>query len=78
MKTKNGKRSEFHFPFFYENEKLMKVLKSQTKNLLKLKMVVNSLKFVFRIEVKTKSKYSILNIVLQFIKNKKWHFGYTD
>ena len=78
METKNGKRSEFHFPFFYENEKLMKVLKSQTKNLLKLKMVVNSLKFVFRIEVKTKSKYSILNIVLQFIKNKKWHFGYTD
>ena len=78
MKTKNGKRSEFHFPFFYENEKLMKVLKSQTKNLLKLKMVVNSLNFVFRIEVKTKSKYSILNIVLQFIKNKKWHFGYTD
>ena len=58
MKTKNGKRSEFHFPFFYENEKLMKVLKSQTENLLKLKMVVNSLNFVFRIEVKTKSKYS--------------------
>ena len=78
METKNGKRSEFHFPFFYENEKRMKVLKSQTNSLLKLKMVINSLNFVFRIEVKTKSKYNILNIVLQFIKNKKWHFGYTD
>ena len=78
METKNGKRSEFHFSFFYENEKRMKVLKSQTNSLLKLKMVVNSLNFVFRIEVKTKSKYNILNIVLQFIKNKKWHFGYTD
>ena len=29
-------------------------------------------------EVKAKSKYRILNFVFQFIKNTKWHFGYTD
>ena len=43
-----------------------------------MKMVVNSLNFVFLIEVKSKSKYRILNFVFQFIKNTKWHFGYTD
>ena len=41
-------------------------------------MGVNYLNFVFRIEVETKSKYRILNSVFQFIKNTKWHFGYTD
>ena len=76
MKTKNGKQTVFHFPFFYENEKRMKLLKSQTKSLLNMKnSVLNS---VFRIEVKTKSKHRILNVVFQFIKNTKWHFGYTD
>ena len=76
MKTKNGKQTVFHFPFFYENEKRMKLLKSQTKSLLNMKSsVLNS---VFRIEVKTKSKHRILNFVFQFIKNTKWHFGYTD
>ena len=53
----------------------MKVLKIQTKNLLNMKMTVNYLNFVFRIEVKTKSRYRILNFVFQFIKNTKWHFG---
>ena len=43
-----------------------------------MKMGVNYLNFVFRIEVETKSKYRILNSVFQFIKNTKWHFGYTD
>ena len=56
----------------------MKVLKIQTKNLLNIKVKVNYLDFVFRIEVKTKSKYRILNFVFQFIKNTKWYFGYTD
>ena len=41
-------------------------------------MVVNYLNLVFLIEVKAKSKYRILNFVFQFIKNTKWHFGYTD
>ena len=41
-------------------------------------MSVNYLSFVFRNQVKTKSKYRILNFVFQFIKNTKWHFGYTD
>ena len=56
----------------------MKVLKIQRKNLLNMKMVANYLNFAFLNEVKSKSKYRILNFVFQFIKNTKWHFGYTD
>ena len=56
MKTKNEKRTVFRFPFFYENVKRMKVLKIQTKNLLNMKITVNYLNFVFRVEAKTKSK----------------------
>ena len=40
MKTKSEKLTVFRFPFFYENEKRMKVLKIQTKNLLNMKMPV--------------------------------------
>ena len=43
-----------------------------------MKIVVNYLNSVFDIEVKTKSKYNILNFVFQFRKNTKWHFGYKD
>ena len=57
MKMKNEKQNLFRFPFFNENEKQMKALKIQTKNLLNMKMVRNYLNFVFRIEVKTKFKY---------------------
>ena len=78
IKMKNEKRTVFRFPFFYENEKQMKVLKIQRKNLLNMKMVVSYLNFVFFIEVKAKSKYRILNFVFQFIKNRTWYFGYTD
>ena len=78
IKMKNEKRTVFRFPFFYENEKQMKVLKMQRKTLLNMKMVVSYLNFVFFIEVKAKSKYRILNFVFQFIKKTKWHFGYTD
>ena len=49
----------------------MKVLKIQTKNLLSMKMTVNYLNFVIRVEVKTKSKYRILNFVFQVIKKTK-------
>ena len=66
------------FFIFYENEKRMRVLKIQGKTLLNMKMVVKYLNFVFHIEVKTKSNYKILNFVFQFLKNMKWHFGYTD
>ena len=52
----------------------MRALKIQSKNLLIMKMEVNYLNFVFHIEVKEKSNYKIY----QFIKNTKWHFGYTD
>ena len=43
-----------------------------------MKIVVNYLNSVFHIEVKTKSNDKFLNFVFQFIKNTKWHFGYTD
>ena len=49
----------------------MKALKIQSKNLLNMKMVDNYLNFIFCTEVKTKSKYRILNFVFQFIKNMK-------
>ena len=52
---KNEKQTVFRFPFFYENEKRMKVFKIETKNLSNMKMTVNYLNFVFRNEVKTKS-----------------------
>ena len=66
---KNEKRNVFRFPFFYENEKRMKVLKIQRKNLLNKKMVVNYLNFVFLCKIKSKNR--ILNFVFQFIKNAK-------
>ena len=78
MKTKNKKQTVFRFPFFYENEKRLKALKIQNKNLLNMEMVVNYLNFFFLTEVKTKYKYRTLNFVFQFIKKMKWHFGYTD
>ena len=56
----------------------MQELKLQGKNLLNTKLIANCLNFVFCIEVKTKSKYQILNFFFLFIKNKKGHFGYTD
>ena len=55
MKTKNQKPTLFRFPFFYENEKRMKVFKTESKNLSNMKMTVSYLNFVFRNEVKTKS-----------------------
>ena len=75
---KNKKRTEFVFHFFYENEKRMRVLKIQSKTLSNMIMVVKYLNFVFHIEAKTKSNYKILNFAFQFLKNMKWHFGYTD
>ena len=58
IKMKNEKQTVFRFPFSYENEKRMKLLKIQRKNLLNMKMVVNYLNFIFLIKVK--SKYRIL------------------
>ena len=51
------------FSIFYENEKQIRALNIQSKNLLNEKIVVNYLNFVFHIEVKTKPKYKILNFV---------------
>ena len=53
---KNEKRTVFRFPFFYEDEKRIKVLKIQRKNLLNMKMVVSYLNFFFFVKVKAKSK----------------------
>ena len=75
---KNEKRNVIRFPFFYENEKRIKVLKIERKNLLNMKIGVRYLNFVFFIKVKAKSKYRNLNFVFQFIRKAKWHFGYTD
>ena len=70
IKMKNKERTVFRFPFFYENEKRIKILKIQRKNLLNVKMVVSYLNFVFFIKVKSNSKYWILNFAFQFIKKK--------
>ena len=43
-----------------------------------MKKEANYLNFVSHTEVKIRSKYKILNFVFQFIKNTKWHYGYTD
>ena len=56
IKMKNEKRAVFRFSCFYENEKRIKVLKIQRKNLLNMKMAVSYLNFVFFIEVKAKCK----------------------
>ena len=56
----------------------MRASKIQSQNLLNMEIVVNYLNFIFHIDVKTKSKHKLLNFVFQFIKNSKWHFGYTD
>ena len=37
INMKNEKRTVFRFPFFYENETRMKILKIQGKNLLNIK-----------------------------------------
>ena len=43
-----------------------------------MKIVVNYLNFTFDIEVKTKSKYKVLNFIFQYQKKPKWHLGRTD
>ena len=68
MKTKKQKTNRILFFIFYQNEKRKRALKIQSKNLLNIEIVANYLNFVFQIEVKRKSKYKILNFVLQFIR----------
>ena len=70
----------FRFPFFHNNEKRMRTLKTQSEDLFNLQMVVSYLNFVFHIELKVKSKYKILNFVFQFIKNTMalWVHGFSS
>ena len=77
MKTKDKLYFVFYF-FMKMKNKRRGASKIQIKNLLNMKVVVNYFNFVFHIEVKTKSKYKVLNFVFQLIKNSKWYFGYTD
>ena len=79
-------KSSFLFQFCLwnwkmKNEKFSKFvlfLNQKTIYTLGRRIVVKYLNFVFYIEVKTNSNYKILNFVFQFIKNMKWHFGYTN
>ena len=61
-------------------EKGMKALKTRSKNLLNMTIVINYLNSVFHIEIilETKSSYKIMNLVFPFTKSTKWHFGCTD
>ena len=44
-----------------------------------MKIVINYFNFNFYIESNYKKyAHKILNFILQFIKNMKWHFGFTD
>ena len=74
----NEKRTVFHCPCFYENEKRMKVLKIQTKNLLNMKMVVSYLNSVVLIQVKAKFKYRIFKFRFSIYQKHKitlWILG---
>ena len=66
MKMKNEKWTVFRFPFFYQNEERMRLLKIQSKTLLNMKMIVKYLNFVFHIEVKQnltiKNRISFFNL----------------
>ena len=53
----------------------MRLLKSQSKTLLNMKMVFEYLNFIFHIEVKAKSNYKILNFTFQFIKIRNGTLG---
>ena len=67
---KKERRNVFPFTVFHKNEKRMKALKIQIKNLLNIKIVFNSSNFVFHIPVKTKSKYKTLNF--PFLTKHLW------
>ena len=75
IKMKNEKQTVFCFPAFYENEKRMKLLKIQKKNLLNMKMVVSYLNFVFFIKVKAKFKYKILILFFNLPKKRNGTLG---
>ena len=84
---KNEKRTVFLVPFFYENEKRTREVKIQSKNLLNMTILVNCLKFVCHIDVKTKSKYkkSVHNPCMEsiiqkinFLKNENCIFSFFN
>ena len=78
MKIKNGKRNVFRFLFYMKMKNEWEHWKFKVKIYFDMKIVVNYSNFVFQIEVKSKSNDKYSNSVFQFIKNTKWHFGYTD
>ena len=59
---KNEKQTVLCFPFSYENEKQMKLLKIQRKNLLNMKIIVNYSKyriFEFRFSIYQKHEMAL-------------------
>ena len=76
--TMSASASMFYIAVHYKNKtvaaskKILKYISCfLSKNLLDMKMVVNYLNFVLHLELKTKSRYKILNFVFQFVKNTK-------
>ena len=65
MKMKSEKRTAFCFSFLFENEKRLRALKIQSKNLLNMKIVVDYLNFVFQFIKNTKwnGKWIRLHII---------------
>ena len=80
MKLKHEKLKIFKIRFVFKsrNELYFQYTdtdKIKSKNLLSMKIVVNYLDFVFHIEVKTKSKYKILNFVFQLSETRNGTLG---
>ena len=48
MEMKNEKRNVFCFPVFYKNEKQMRALRIQSKNLVNMKTAFDPLNFVIQ------------------------------
>ena len=61
------------FPFFYENEKRMRTLRIQSKNVLNMKMVVNLFEFHFSIYQKHEMALSVHGLrKCEFILENSW------
>ena len=75
MKMKNERLSVFRFSFFMKMKTEWRALKTQSKNLLNMKIVINYLNFVFHVVVKTISKDKILNFVLNLSKTRNGTLG---
>ena len=69
--TMSASASMFYIAVHYKNKTVAASKKNIKVHQLFSKMVVNYLNFVLHLELKTKSRYKILNFVFQFVKNTK-------